>query len=156
MKTFKYILLAILSVNIFLWLITYFLNINLFTILQIQTSNLAIEEPRYKLNANATNVKGNRAIEEPRYKLNANMQEDVFNSASFYLFDSECNRYGPFDSNEVYDEIAKGLTSRCLKVIPNENEVLINLHERREGGKATVKSNVTNLIYSFPGFEGHE
>ena len=156
MKTFKYILLAILSVNIFLWLITYFLNINLFTILQIQTSNLAIEEPRYKLNANATNVKGNRAIEEPRYKLNANMQDDIFDSASFYLFDSECNRYGPFDSSEVYDEIAKGLTSKCLKEIPNENEVLINLHERREGGKATVKSNVTNLIYSFPGFEGDE
>ena len=52
--------------------------------------------------------------------------------------------------NEVYDEIAKGLTSRCLKEIPNETEVLINLHERREGGKATVKSNVANLIYSIP------
>ena len=85
MKTFKYILLAILSVNIFLWLITYFLNINLFTILQIQTSNLAIEEPRYKLNTNATNVQGNRAIEEPRYKLNTNVQEDVFNRGIFYL-----------------------------------------------------------------------
>ena len=75
MKTFKYILVAILSVNIFVWLITYFLNINLFTILQIQTSNLAIEEPRYKLNANSSNVKGNFAIEEPRYKLNSDMQE---------------------------------------------------------------------------------
>ena len=78
MKTFKYILVAILSVNIFVWLITYFLNINLFTILQIQTSNLAIEEPRYKLNANSSNAKGNLAIEEPRYKLNSDMQEDVF------------------------------------------------------------------------------
>ncbi len=83
MKTFKYTIVAILSINIFLWLITYFLNINLFTILQIQTSNLAIEEPRYKLNANSINEKGNLAIDEPRYKLNANMQEDIFNKLNF-------------------------------------------------------------------------
>ena len=156
MKTFKYIIVAILSINIFLWLITYFLNINLFTILQIQTSNLAIEEPRYKLNTNSINEKGNLAIDEPRYKLNANIQEDIFNKVKFYLYDSECKRYGPFDFQEVYSEMAKGLSSRCEKKIPNENEVLINLHERREGKEATVKSNVTNLIYSFPGFEGDE
>ena len=70
MKTFKYILVSILSVNILVWLITYFLNVNLFTILQIQS--LAIEEPREKLKANTSNVKGNLAIEEPRYKLNTN------------------------------------------------------------------------------------
>ena len=156
MKTFKYIIVAILSINIFLWLITYFLNINLFTILQIQTSNLAIEEPRYKLNTNSINEKGNLAIDEPRYKLNANTQEDIFNKVKFYLYDSECKRYGPFDFQEVYSEMTKGLSSRCEKKIPNENEVLINLHERREGKEATVKSNVTNLIYSFPGFEGDE
>ena len=156
MKTFKYILVAILSVNIFVWLITYFLNINLFTILQIQTSNLAIEEPRYKLNANSSNVKGNFAIEEPRYKLNSNMQEDVFDRVTFYLFDSECKRYGPFGFQEVFQEMANGLSLECEKKIPNENEILINLHERREAEKATAKSNVTNLIYSFPGFEGDE
>ena len=156
MKTFKYILVAILSVNIFVWLITYFLNINLFTILQIQTSNLAIEEPRYKLNANSSNVKGNFAIEEPRYKLNSDMQETVFDRVTFYLFDSECKRYGPFDFQEVFLEMANGLSLECEKKIPNENEILINLHERREAEKATAKSNVTNLIYSFPGFEGDE
>ncbi len=85
MKTFKYILVVILSVNIFVWLITYFLNINLFTILQIQTSNLAIEEPRYKLNASSSNVKGNLTIEEPRYKLNANTQEEIFDTVKLYL-----------------------------------------------------------------------
>jgi hypothetical protein len=42
------------------------------------------------------------------------------------------------------------------KEILDENVVLINLHERREAGKPTIKSNVTNLIYSFPGFEGDE
>ncbi len=136
MKTFKYILVAILSVNIFVWLITYFLNINLFTILQIQTSNLAIEEPRYKLNSD--------------------MQEDVFDRVTFYLFDSECKRYGPFGFQEVFQEMANGLSLECEKKIPNENEILINLHERREAEKATAKSNVTNLIYSFPGFEGDE
>ena len=156
MKTFKYILVAILSVNIFVWLVTYFLNINLFTVLQIQTSNLAIEEPRYKLNANSSNVKGNLTIQEPRYKLNSDMQEDVFDRVTFYLFDSECKRYGPFGFQEVFQEMANGLSIECEKKIPNENEVLINLHERREGEKATVKSNVTNLIYSFPGFEGDE
>ena len=55
MKTFKYILLAIISINVFVWLITYFLNINLFSILQIQNFNLAIEEPRYKLNPSSSN-----------------------------------------------------------------------------------------------------
>jgi len=155
-KTFKYIIVAILSVNIFVWLITYFLNINLFTILQIQTSNLAIEEPRYKLNPGSSNLYGNLAIEEPRYKLNANKQEEILDTVNFYLFDSECNRYGPYDYKEVFQEIANGLTIECEKKIPNENEVLINLHERREVGKTTVKSNVGNLIYSFPGFEGDE
>jgi len=156
-KTFKYILVSILSVNILVWLITYFLNVNLFTILQIQS--LAIEEPRYKLNANTSNVKGNLAIEEPRYKLNSNtsnIQEEVFEGVNFYLFDSECKRYGPFDFQEVFYEMANGLSIKCEKEIPNENEILINLHERREGGKATVKSNISNLIYSFPGFEGDE
>ncbi len=32
--------------------------------------------------------------------------------------------------------MANGLTLECEKEIPNENEVLINLHERREGGKS--------------------
>ena len=52
--------------------------------------------------------------------------------------------------------MSKGLRNVCEKQIPNENEVLINLHERREGGKVTIKSNVSNLIYSFPGFEGDD
>ena len=125
MKTFKYILISILSVNIFVWLITYFLNINLFTILQIQTSNLAIEEPRYKLNSSSSNLNGNLTIEEPRYKLNANKQAEILDTVNFYLFDSECNRYGPYDFKEVFQEIANGLTIECEKKIPNENEVLI-------------------------------
>ena len=138
MKTFKYILLAIISINVFVWLITYFLNINLFSILQIQNFNLAIEEPRYKLNPSSSNAQGG-----------------AFDQVIF-LYDSECNKFGPFSYQEVFQEISDGLNWKCEKDIPNENEVLIYLHERREGGKATVKSNITNLIYSFPGFEGDE
>ena len=159
MKTFKYILLAIISINVFVWLITYFLNINLFSILQIQNFNLAIEEPRYKLNPSSSNEQGGLfSIEEPRYKLNSissNAQGGSFDQVIF-LYDSECNKFGPFSYQEVFQEISDGLNWKCEKDIPNENEVLIYLHERREGGKATVKSNITNLIYSFPGFEGDE
>ncbi len=138
MKSFKYILVAILSINILVWLLTYFLNINLFTLLQIQTPSIAIEEPRYKVNSNASVLQGG------------------INNQVFFLFDSECNKFGPFSYEEVFVEMSKGLRNVCEKQIPNENEVLINLHERREGGKVTIKSNVSNLIYSFPGFEGDD
>ena len=138
MKSFKYILVAILSINILVWLLTYFLNINLFTLLQIQTPSIAIEEPRYKVNSNASVLQGG------------------INNQVFFLFDSECNKFGPFSYEDVFVEMSKGLRNVCEKQIPNENEVLINLHERREGGKVTIKSNVSNLIYSFPGFEGDD
>jgi len=137
-KSFKYILVAILSINILVWLLTYFLNINLFTLLQIQTPSIAIEEPRYKVNSNASVLQGG------------------INNQVFFLFDSECNKFGPFSYEDVFVEMSKGLRNVCEKQIPNENEVLINLHERREGGKVTIKSNVSNLIYSFPGFEGDD
>ena len=138
MKTFKYIIVAIISVNIFVWLMTYLLNINLFSLLQIQSPNLAIDEPRYKLNSSTTDLQGG------------------LNNQVFYLYDSDCNKFGPFSFQDVFGEMSKGLNSDCVKQIPDENEVLINLHERREDGKATIKSNFSNLIYSFPGFEGDD
>lgn len=52
MKAFKVFVLVFLSVNIVIWLVTYFLIINLFSILQIQTPNIEVREPSYKLTTN--------------------------------------------------------------------------------------------------------
>lgn len=138
MKTLKFILAAVLTINIVLGLLVYFLNINLFSILQIENIPLQIEEPRYKLNTSSSNP-----------------DSDLYNKV-FFLYDSECKKYGPFEFEETFQEIQNGLLAYCQKEIVDENVVLINLHERREAGKPTIKSNVTNLIYSFPGFEGDE
>ena len=138
MKTLKFILTAVLTINIVLGLLVYFLNINLFSILQIENIPLQIEEPRYKLNTSSSNP-----------------DSDLYNKV-FFLYDSECKKYGPFEFEETFQEIQNGLLAYCQKEIVDENVVLINLHERREAGKPTIKSNVTNLIYSFPGFEGDE
>ncbi len=138
MKTLKFILAAVLTINIVLGLLVYFLNINLFSILQIENIPLQIEEPRYKLNTSSSNP-----------------DSDLYNKV-FFLYDSECKKYGPFEFEETFQEFQNGLLAYCQKEIVDENVVLINLHERREAGKPTIKSNVTNLIYSFPGFEGDE
>jgi hypothetical protein len=138
MKTFKFILVGVLTVNIALGLLIYFLNINLFSILQIENTRFQIQEPRYNLNA-----------------YSSNQNYGSYNQI-FFLFDSECKKYGPFELQETFQNIQNGLLTYCNKEIVNENVVLINLHERREAGKPTIKSNVTNLIYSFPGFEGDE
>ncbi len=138
MKTLKFILAAVLTINIVLGLLVYSLNINLFSILQIENIPLQIEEPRYKLNTSSSNP-----------------DSDLYNKV-FFLYDSECKKYGPFEFEETFQEIQNGLLAYCQKEIVDENVVLINLHERREAGKPTIKSNVTNLIYSFPGFEGDE
>ena len=138
MKTLKFILAAVLTINIVLGLLVYFLNLNLFSILQIENIPLQIEEPRYKLNTSSSNP-----------------DSDLYNKV-FFLYDSECKKYGPFEFEETFQEIQDGLLAYCQKEIVDENVVLINLHERREAGKPTIKSNVTNLIYSFPGFEGDE
>ncbi len=138
MKTLKFILAAVLTINIVLGLLVYFLNLNLFSILQIENIPLQIEEPRYKLNTSSSNP-----------------DSDLYNKV-FFLYDSECKKYGPFEFEETFQEIQNGLLAYCQKEIVDENVVLINLHERREAGKPTIKSNVTNLIYSFPGFEGDE
>ena len=71
MKVLKGIILVFLSVNIFIWLLTYFLNVNLFTILKIQTPNVEVNEPSYKLTSNP--------LPDP----------------VFLLYDTDCNSYGP-------------------------------------------------------------
>lgn len=138
MKILKSIFVVVLIVNIVVGLFIYFLNINLFSILQIENYPLQIEEPRYKLNTSSSNL-----------------DSDLYNKI-YFLYDSDCKKYGPFEFEETFQEIQNGLFAYCEKEILDENVVLINLHERREAGKPTIKSNVTNLIYSFPGFEGDE
>ena len=138
MKILKSIFVVVLIVNIVLGLLIYFLNINLFSILQIENYPLQIEEPRYKLNTSSSNL-----------------DSDLYNEI-YFLYDSDCKKYGPFEFEETFQEIQNGLFAYCEKEILDENVVLINLHERREAGKPTIKSNITNLIYSFPGFEGDE
>jgi hypothetical protein len=137
-KILKSIFVVVLIVNIVVGLFIYFLNINLFSILQIENYPLQIEEPRYKLNTSSSNL-----------------DSDLYNEI-YFLYDSDCKKYGPFEFEETFQEIQNGLFAYCEKEILDENVVLINLHERREAGKPTIKSNVTNLIYSFPGFEGDE
>ena len=138
MKILKSIFVVVLIVNIVVGLLIYFLNINLFSILQIENYPLQIEEPRYKLNTSSSNL-----------------DSDLYNEI-YFLYDSDCKKYGPFEFEETFQEIQNGLFAYCEKEILDENVVLINLHERREAGKPTIKSNITNLIYSFPGFEGDE
>ena len=138
MKILKSIFVVVLIVNIVFCLLIYFLNINLFSILQIENYHLQIEEPRYKLNTSSSNL-----------------DSDLYNEI-YFLYDSDCKKYGPFEFEETFQEIQNGLFAYCEKEILDENVVLINLHERREAGKPTIKSNITNLIYSFPGFEGDE
>ena len=139
MKTLKVFLFVFLSINIIIWLLTYFLNINLFSILRIEAPEIEVAEPSYKL---TTDLYEN--------------QLGVSNQ-TFVLYDSECNRYGPFSSIEAAPLVnSEGFTTTCEKEIPNENEILINLHERRESGQTGIKNEITNLLYSFPGFEGDE
>ena len=52
MKTFKILLFVFLSINIVIWLLTYFLNINLFSVLRIQTPEIEVAQPSYKLTTN--------------------------------------------------------------------------------------------------------
>ena len=138
MKILKSIFVVVLIVNIVVGLFIYFLNINLFSILQIENYPLQIEEPRYKLNTSSSNL-----------------DSDLYNKI-YFLYDSDCKKYGPFEFEETFQEIQNSLFAYCEKEILDENVVLINLHERREAGKPTIKSNITNLIYSFPGFEGDD
>ena len=139
MKVLKGIILVFLSVNIFIWLLTYFLNVNLFTILKIQTPNVEVNEPSYKLTSNP--------LPDP----------------VFLLYDTDCNSYGPYNLRDTVLEIQKGLSTKCDDEIPDENEILINLHDRRDASLTNIKNDISNLLYSsssklnlFPGFEGDE
>ena len=139
MKTFKILLFVFLSINIVIWLLTYFLNINLFSVLRIQTPEIEVAQPSYKLTTN--------------------VDEDQLDDSdqTFILYDSECNRFGPYSSSQAAALVnSEELTTTCEKEIPNENEILINLHERRESGQTGIKNDISNLLYSFPGFEGDE
>tara|TARA_X000000368_G_scaffold41745_1_gene30124 strand:+ start:73 stop:1014 length:942 start_codon:yes stop_codon:yes gene_type:complete len=145
MKAFKVFVLVFLSVNILIWLVTYFLNINLFSILQIQTPNIEVREPSYKLTTNVS-------------------KSPIGNfDPVFILYDEDCNKYGPYKLSETVLEIQKGLSTTCSSLISDENEILINIHDRRDASLTNVKNDISNLLYSsspglnlFPGFEGDE
>ena len=64
---------------------------------------------------------------------------------------------------EIFTEIQKGLSTTCSSLISDENEILINIHDRRDASLTNVKNDISNLLYSsspglnlFPGFEGDE
>lgn len=143
MKAFKVFVLVFLSVNIVIWLVTYFLNINLFSILQIQTPNIEVREPSYKLTTNIS-------------------KSPIGNfDPVFVLYDEDCIKYGPYKLSEAVLEIQNGLSTTCSSLISDENDILINLHDRRDASLTNVKNNISNLLYSsssdlnlFPGFEG--
>ena len=145
MKAFKVFVLVFLSVNIVIWLVTYFLNINLFSILQIQTPNIEVREPSYKLTTNIS-------------------KSPIGNfDPVFVLYDEDCIKYGPYKLSEAVLEIQNGLSTTCSSLISDENDILINLHDRRDASLTNIKNNISNLLYSsssdlnlFPGFEGYK
>lgn len=145
MKAFKVFVLVFLSVNIVIWLVTYFLIINLFSILQIQTPNIEVREPSYKLTTNIS-------------------KSPIGNfDPVFVLYDEDCIKYGPYKLSEAVLEIQNGLSTICSSLISDENDILINLHDRRDASLTNIKNNISNLLYSsssdlnlFPGFEGDE
>ena len=145
MKAFKVFVLVFLSVNIVIWLVTYFLNINLFSILQIQTPNIEVREPSYKLTTNIS-------------------KSPIGNfDPVFVLYDEDCIKYGPYKLSEAVLEIQNGLSTTCSSLISDENDILINLHDRRDASLTNIKNDISNLLYSsssdlnlFPGFEGDE
>ena len=145
MKVLKVFILVFLSVNILIWLVTYFLNINLFSILQIQTPNIEVREPSYKLTTNVS-------------------KSPIGNfDPVFILYDEDCNKYGPYKLSETVLEIQKGLSTTCSSLISDENDILINLHDRRDASLTNIKNDISNLLYSsssdlnlFPGFECDE
>ena len=120
MKAFKVFVLVFLSVNIVIWLVTYFLNINLFSILQIQTPNIEVREPSYKLTTNVS-------------------KSPIGNfDPVFILYDEDCNKYGPYKLSEAVLEIQNGLSTTCSSLISDENDILINLHDRRDASLTNV------------------
>jgi len=129
MKTFKILLFVFFSINIVIWLLTYFLNINLFSLLKIDTPNIEITEPSYKLTTSDIN------LDDP-------------SKASYILYDSECNRFGPFNFEEASVQLTKGLTTICSLSVVDENAVLINLHDRRDSSNTGFKNDVSNFLYS--------
>ena len=145
MKAFKVFVLVFLSVNIVIWLVTYFLIINLFSILQIQTPNIEVREPSYKLTTNIS-------------------KSPIGNfDPVFVLYDEDCIKYGPYKLSEAVLEMQNGLSTTCCSLISDENDILINLHDRRDASLTNIKNNISNLLYSsssdlnlFPGFEGDE
>ena len=145
MKAFKVFVLVFLSVNIVIWLVTYFLNINLFSILQIQTPNIEVREPSYKLTTNIS-------------------KSPIGNfDPVFVLYDEDCIKFGPYKLSEAVLEIQSGLSTTCSSLISDENDILINLHDRRDASLTNIRNNISNLLYSsssdlnlFPGFEGDE
>ena len=89
MKTFKVVLFAFLSINIAIWLITYFLNINLFSILRIESPNI---EKRIILRVS------------PEEALNLQVDAKVnFNFSQKYalFFNSAGKRVEVFDPNNI-------------------------------------------------------
>ena len=68
-------------------------------------------------------------VAEPKYKLTTDFYDNQLgvSNQTFVLYDSECNRYGPFSSIEAAPLVnSEGFTTTCEKKIPDENEILIN------------------------------
>ena len=73
---------------------------------------------------------------------------------SFILFDELCKQYGPFTFSQASRKLQEGLRSECI--IEDEETFSIELHKNSYIENEGVISNLSNLIYNYPGFEGDD
>lgn len=90
--------------------------------------------------------------------IEAQQEENIFNNnfdpeeQSFILFDELCEQYGPFTFSEASRKLQEGLRAECT--IEDEDTFSIELHENSYLHNEGVLNNLSNAIYSYPGFEG--
>ena len=90
--------------------------------------------------------------------IEAQQEENIFNNnfdpeeQSFILFDELCEQYGPFTFSEASRKLQEGLKAECT--IEDEDTFSIELHENSYLENKGVLNNLSNTIYSYPGFEG--
>ena len=92
--------------------------------------------------------------------IEAQQEENIFNNnfdpeeQSFILFDELCEQYGPFTFSQASIKLQEGLRTECI--IEDEDTFFIELHEKSYLENKGVLNNLSNTIYSYPGFEGDD
>ena len=92
--------------------------------------------------------------------IEAQQEENIFNNnfnpeeQVFILFDELCEQYGPFTFSQATKKLQEGLKSECI--IEDEETFSIELHENSYIDNEGFVNNLSNLFYSYPGFEGDD